>query len=94
MEKNNKVILLETATYCISYSAGDSQVPSLPFISIAYSSVIVGPFLQDLILDTVSPLWEMDGWMICHFTSFSAVFQSYQNDGQMMKTVRNGTLHG
>ena len=23
----------------------------------------------------------MDGWFICDFTSFSAVFQSYQDDG-------------
>ena len=23
----------------------------------------------------------MDGWLICDFTSFSAVFQSYQDDG-------------
>ena len=26
----------------------------------------------------------MDGWMICDFTSFSTVFQSYQDDGQMI----------
>ena len=27
--------------------------------------------------------WDgwMDGWFICDFTSFSAVFQSYQDDG-------------
>ena len=25
----------------------------------------------------------MDGWMICNFMSFSTVFQSYQDDGQM-----------
>ena len=25
------------------------------------------------------------GWMICNFTSFSTVFQSYQDDGQIMK---------
>ena len=24
------------------------------------------------------------GWMICNFTSFSTVFQSYQDDGQMV----------
>ena len=34
---------------------------------------------------TLTPLlidvW-MDGWMICEFTSFSTVFQSYQDDGQ------------
>ena len=28
-------------------------------------------------------LW-MDGWMICDFTSFSTVFQSYQDDGRMI----------
>ena len=27
---------------------------------------------------------EMNGWMICDFTSFSTVFQSYQDDGQMI----------
>ena len=26
----------------------------------------------------------MDGWMICDFTSFSTVFQSYQDDGRMI----------
>ena len=26
----------------------------------------------------------MDGWMTCDFTSFSTVFQSYQDDGQMI----------
>ena len=25
-----------------------------------------------------------DGWMICDFTSFSTVFQSYQDDGRMI----------
>ena len=25
----------------------------------------------------------MDRWMICNFTSFSTVFQSYQDDGRM-----------
>ena len=25
-----------------------------------------------------------DGWMVCDFTSFSTVFQSYQDDGQMI----------
>ena len=30
--------------------------------------------------------------MTCHFTSFSTVFQSYQDNGQMiMKAVCNGT---
>ena len=26
----------------------------------------------------------IDGWMICDFTSFSAVFQSYHDDGRMI----------
>ena len=26
----------------------------------------------------------IDGWMTCDFTSFSTVFQSYQDDGQMI----------
>ena len=26
----------------------------------------------------------MDGWMICDFTSFSTIFQSYQDDGRMI----------
>ena len=26
----------------------------------------------------------MDGWMTCDFTSFSTVFQSYQDDGRMI----------
>ena len=26
----------------------------------------------------------MDGWMTCAFTSFSTVFQSYQDDGWMI----------
>ena len=25
-----------------------------------------------------------DGWMICDFTSFSTVFQSYQDDGRLI----------
>ena len=29
-------------------------------------------------------LCAMDGWMTCDFTSFSTVFQSYQDDGQMI----------
>ena len=28
--------------------------------------------------------FQMDGWMTCDFTSFSTVFQSYQDDGQMI----------
>ena len=27
---------------------------------------------------------EIDGWMTCDFTSFSTVFQSYQDNGQMI----------
>ena len=27
---------------------------------------------------------SIDGWMICDFTSFSAVFQSYHDDGRMI----------
>ena len=27
---------------------------------------------------------ETDGWMTCSFMSFSTVFQSYQDDGQMI----------
>ena len=27
---------------------------------------------------------KMDGWMTCEFTSFSTVFQSYQDDGRMI----------
>ena len=26
----------------------------------------------------------MDGWLTCHVISFSTVFQSYQDDGQLM----------
>ena len=26
---------------------------------------------------------RMDGWMSCGFTSFSTVFQSYQDDGRV-----------
>ena len=33
----------------------------------------------------------MDGWMTCDFTSFSTVFQSYQDDGRMIMTVCNWT---
>ena len=35
---------------------------------------------------------KMDGWMNCDFTSFSIVFQTYQDDGRLiMKAVCNGT---
>ena len=35
---------------------------------------------------------RMTGWMICDLTSFSTVFQSYQNDGRLiMKGWCNGT---
>ena len=30
------------------------------------------------------PLIWMDGWMTCDFTSFSTVFQSYQDDGRLI----------
>ena len=34
----------------------------------------------------------MDGWMTCDFMSFLTVFQSYQDDVQMiMKAACNGT---
>ena len=32
---------------------------------------------------TPPELW-MDGWMTCDFTSFSTVFQSYQDDGRLI----------
>ena len=28
--------------------------------------------------------YSLDGWMTCDFTSFSTVFQSYQDDGRMI----------
>ena len=37
-------------------------------------------------------LLEMDRWMTCDFMSFSAVFQTYQDDGRLiMKGLCNGT---
>ena len=33
----------------------------------------------------------MVGWMTCNFMSFSTVFQSYQDDGQM---IMKGCIHG
>ena len=37
-------------------------------------------------------LHEKDGWITRDFTSFSTVFQSYQDDGWMiMKVLCNGT---
>ena len=33
---------------------------------------------------------QIDGWMTCDFTSFSTVFQSYQDDGWM---VMNGYVY-
>ena len=40
-----------------------------------------------------SHLKSIDGWMTCDFTSFSAGFQSYQDDGRVIKkAVCNGTL--
>ena len=42
-----------------------------------------------MIIDTLK---EMDGWMTCDFTSFSTVFQLYQDDGRsIMKAVCTGT---
>ena len=44
------------------------------------------PFSKSVNVQTI------DGWMICDFTSFSTVFQSYQDDGRMiMKGLCNGT---
>ena len=33
---------------------------------------------------------EEDGWMTCNFTSFSILFQSYQDDGRM---IMKGCVH-
>ena len=30
---------------------------------------------------------DTDGWMTCHYTSFSAVFQSFSDDGRVMMKV-------
>ena len=32
----------------------------------------------------IFPLYLLDGWMICDFTPFSTVFQSYQDNGPMI----------
>ena len=39
---------------------------------------------------------RMDGWMICDFTSFSTVLQSYQDDGRMIMKgcVQWNTVYG
>ena len=39
-------------------------------------------------------LCQMDGWMTCDLTSSSTVFQSYQDNGQMIMKgcVQNGNL--
>ena len=43
-------------------------------------------------MDKFSMLSKMDGGMICDFTSFSTVFQLYQDDGRMiMKGLCNRT---
>ena len=30
----------------------------------------------------------MDGWMTCNLKSFSTVYKSYQDDGQVIKSVQ------
>ena len=37
-------------------------------------------------------LRTLDEWMTCNLTSFSTVFQSYQDHGQVIKAVCKGTL--
>ena len=39
---------------------------------------------------------RMDGWMNCDFTSFSTVFQSYQDDGRliMKECVQWSSVYG
>ena len=32
----------------------------------------------------------IDGWMTCDFTSFSTIFQSYQDDGRL---IMKGCMH-
>ena len=40
----------------------------------------------------IDSLGKENGWMNCNFSSFLTVFQSYQDDGQMiMKALCNGT---
>ena len=31
-----------------------------------------------------APMFHMDEWMICYFTSFTTLFQSYQDDGRVI----------
>ena len=51
-------------------------VPACWFIT---PSVVVSHVLGQLV-----SFQRMDGWMTCDFTSFSTVFQSYQDDGRMI----------
>ena len=53
---------------------------------ISFRSVHLVTLLELYFIGTQIKLQKswMDGWMTCDFTSFSTVFQSYQDDGQMI----------
>ena len=45
--------------------------------------ILTATALQCTYQNLINPL--MDGWITCHFTSFSTVFQSYQDSGSLIR---------
>ena len=67
---------------------------SIPVHSLILSSRL---FLFVLInIKLKSRLRLLDGWITCDFTSFSTVFQSYQDDGRLIMNgcVQWNSIHG
>ena len=51
-------------------------------------SVSEGFLLPTFVYRAITKIGLPDGWMICDFTSFSTVFQSYQDVGRMIMKCR------
>ena len=56
---------------------------ALGLTSRIYGNVKDGKMLEDRFMESYEDFDPMNGWMICDFTSFSTVFQSYQDAGRM-----------
>ena len=67
----------------ICFARKEININKLISVNIMLQNAMKGPSMEKYFL-LLSTKDKMHGWVTCDFMSFSTVFQSFQNDGQMI----------